>query len=312
MTANFTIQSLQDLLAFPFRTPEARKKLLIAGLFGLAGFFIPILPTLFLMGYAGLIMQSMILEKSEPFMPEWNDWDKMLKLGLKIFGAGFIYSFPALLMLFIGYLGFLLPALLSSTTEAQSNRYIFRHLGIYMASMFGGMACFGVGLFFAFAIWVVLPVILAHVAATNSFSAAFHLSDWWKILRANLGGFLVSIILLGGIYMVLVFATQILYMTFVLCIIVPFLLAFISAYLLIMANALFAQAYPRSNGENCGTDTLNFQGDPFGSPWFILSGCPAVTSRLPPGRDMLEYPPQPAFGSLFRCVRRIARHALDR
>jgi hypothetical protein len=70
------------------------------------------LPTLFLLGYGGLIMQRMILEKSEPFMPEWNNWDKMLKLGLKLGGASFIYSLPAGLMIVIGYMGLMMPAFL--------------------------------------------------------------------------------------------------------------------------------------------------------------------------------------------------------
>jgi uncharacterized membrane protein len=243
MAANFTIQSLQDLLTFPFKTSDGRKKLLIAGLLGLGSFIIPILPTLFLIGYGGLIMQRMILEKSEPFLPEWSDWNKMLKLGLKLFGVGFIYSLPALVIMIFGYLAMLVPAILTSSYSAQSNSYIDRFLGFQLFGMFGGMACFGFGLFLALALWAVLPVVLSHVAATNSFSAAFHVKDWWKILRVNLGGFLVTLILIGGLYMVMVLAAEVFYMTIILCIVIPILFAFIFAYLMIMANVLFAEAY---------------------------------------------------------------------
>jgi MFS family permease len=243
MVSNFTIQSLQDLLTFPFKTSDGRKKLLIAGLFGFGSFIIPILPALFLIGYGGLIMQRMILEKSEPFLPEWNDWDKMLKLGVKLFGAGFIYGLPAFAIMVIGYLGMLVPAILTSSYSANSNSAMDRFLGIQLFGMFGGMACFGCGLFLALALWAVLPVVLSHVAATNSFSAAFHIKDWWKILRVNLGGFIVTLILIGGLYMVMVLAAEVFYMTIVLCIVIPFLFAFIFAYLMIMANVLFAQAY---------------------------------------------------------------------
>ncbi len=249
MAANFTIQSLQDLLTFPFKTSDGRKKLLIAGLLGLGSFIIPILPTLFLIGYGGLIMQRMILEKSEPFLPEWNDWNKMLKLGLKLFGAGFVYSLPATLIMVIGYLGMLVPAFLTSFYDGQSNSAIERFLGLQLFGLFGGMACFGIGLFLALALWAVLPVVLSHVAATNSFSAAFHIKDWWKILRVNLGGFLVTLILIGGLYMVMVLAAEVFYLTIILCIVIPFLFAFIFAYLLIMANVLFAQAYREAIGK---------------------------------------------------------------
>ena len=43
--------------------------------------------------------------------------------------------------------------------------------------------------------------------------------------------------------MVLMFVTQIIYMTIIFCILLPFLLSFISAYLSIIVFTLFAQAY---------------------------------------------------------------------
>jgi hypothetical protein len=143
----------------------------------------------------------------------------------------------------IGYLGMLVPTILTSSSGAYSNSAMDRFLGLQLFGIFGGMACFGFGLFLALALWAVLPVVLSHVAATNSFSAAFHIKDWWKILRVNLGGFLVTLILIGGLYMVMVLAAEVFYMTIVLCIVIPFLFAFIFAYLMIMANVLFAQAY---------------------------------------------------------------------
>src|SRR5512140_1575563 len=105
MAAEFTTQGFQDLLSFPFSTSEARKKLLIAGLLGLASFVIPIIPSIFLIGYAALIMRRMILDKAEPSMPDWCDSTDMLSLGLKMFGAMFVYSFPAMAIFLLGYLG---------------------------------------------------------------------------------------------------------------------------------------------------------------------------------------------------------------
>jgi hypothetical protein len=43
--------------------------------------------------------------------------------------------------------------------------------------------------------------------------------------------------------MVLVLAAQIIYVTIIFCFLLPFLFSFIFAYLLIIANVLFAQAY---------------------------------------------------------------------
>jgi uncharacterized protein DUF4013 len=105
------------------------------------------------------------------------------------------------------------------------------------------MACFGVGMLLLIPLWAVLPAVLGHVAATNSFRAAFHFHEWWRILRANIGGFLVAMILIAGVYAALLLVIEVLYFTIILCIAVPFLMAFISAYLLVIANVLFAQAY---------------------------------------------------------------------
>lgn len=243
MANPFTLDSLQALLFFPFKTADGKQKLLVAGLIGLASFIIPILPTFFLLGYSGLIMQRIIHEKAEPFMPEWKAWNEMLALGAKLGGAGFIYSFPSLIMIIAGYVGLMLPAFIEGLHSSQQYYGPSLFTGLELVGIFGGMAFFGIGILLSLVLWVVFPPMLGHVAATNSFSAAFRVREWWKIFRANPGGFIVTIILLGGLYMALMLVLQILYMTVILCIIVPFLMAFISAYLMIIANVLFAQAY---------------------------------------------------------------------
>jgi hypothetical protein len=112
-----------------------------------------------------------------------------------------------------------------------------------MLFSFGGMALFGIGMFFSLILWVFLPPAFAHVAAKDSFSAGFQFREWWKIFRANIGGFILSMVISGGLYMALIFAMQIIYMTIILCILLPFLMAFMSAYLSIVISVLIAQAY---------------------------------------------------------------------
>jgi Protein of unknown function (DUF4013) len=116
-------------------------------------------------------------------------------------------------------------------------------LGITMLFSFGGMALFGIGMFFSIVLWVFLPPALAHVIAKDSFAAGFQFRDWWKVFRANIGGFILSMVIAGGLYMALMLVMQIIYMTIILCVLLPFLIAFISAYLTIIIFTLFAQAY---------------------------------------------------------------------
>jgi hypothetical protein len=243
MSAGFTTQGFQDLLTFPFRAPGGKGKLLIGGLLGLAGFIIPILPGLFLLGYGGLMMRRIIIEHGEPYLPEWNDWSEMLTLGLRLGGASFVYSLPALFVFGIGYAGMMVPTFMIALTNPRNPTEMGRWLGMSMLGTFGGMAVMGVGLVLLIATVFLQPPALGHVIANNSFRAAFRIGEWWQILRANLGGFLVSIILLSGVYMGLVLAMQALYMTVILCVLIPFLMMFVSTYLLVIYCTLFAQAY---------------------------------------------------------------------
>ncbi len=99
------------------------------------------------------------------------------------------------------------------------------------------------GMVLAFISMFFMPVIMPHVAATNAFSAAFNFRGWWKVLRANLGGFLIAILITFSIYIAIVFTFQILYLTLILCIFIPFLFALAIPYLSLIASVLFAQAY---------------------------------------------------------------------
>lgn len=244
MQQSFTMNGLQALLYFPFKDTESRRRLFVASALGFAGIFIPILPWLLMLGYAGAIMKQVIVDKQEPSMPDWKNWNEHLSLGGKLFGVNLIYSIPIIIPMLLGYFGMMLPAfmgMLSGDPDSYSNSDQF--LGITMLFSFGGMALFGVGMFFSIVIWVFLPPALSHVVAKDSFAAGFQFRDWWKIFRANIGGFILSMVIAGGLYMALMLVMQIIYMTIILCILLPFLLAFVGAYLTIIVFTLFAQAY---------------------------------------------------------------------
>ena len=238
-----TFQELQNLLLFPVKGSNERKRLLVASLLGFAGFIIPFIPGIFLLGYAGVIMESIIRENSEPFMPEWKDLGKMFTLGLKMGFAVFVYSLPAIIVMLVGYATMMIPTFIQAFSRPQSYQDVSPFIGMSMLGMFGGMAFFGIGLLLFLPTLLALPPMLSHVAATNSFSAAFHFKDWWKVFRSNIGGFVVALIVAAGLYFMIIFVTQVFYMTIVLCIALPFLLAFLIGYLTIVANALFAIAY---------------------------------------------------------------------
>ena len=243
MTTTSTFQELQNFLLFPVKASNERKRLLVAGLLGFTGFVIPFIPGIFLLGYAGLIMQSIIRENNGPFMPEWKDFNKMFTLGLKLGLAAFVYSLPAIILMLIGYATMMVPAFIQAFSHSQSYSDVSPFIGMSMLGMFGGMAFFGIGLLLFLPTLLALPPMLSHVAATNSFSAAFHFKDWWRVFRSNIGGFAVALVVVTGLYFMMIFVFQVFYMTIVLCIVLPFLFAFLIGYLTIVANSLFAIAY---------------------------------------------------------------------
>ena len=101
----------------------------------------------------------------------------------------------------------------------------------------------GIGFVLMLLLSVLLPSALGHLVAKEQFSAAFRAREWWPIFRANLSGFLLSYLLLFGAVYVFSFAIQILYLTIILCFLLPFVMAFFGTYLGFVSSALIGQAY---------------------------------------------------------------------
>ena len=100
---SFTYAELQDLFTFPFRDPQWKNKLLIGSLISLAGFVFPFIPWIFLYGYGVQIMRRIIVENGEPYLPEWDDWNRLFVDGLRLGGVILIICFPFVLLAIVGY-----------------------------------------------------------------------------------------------------------------------------------------------------------------------------------------------------------------
>lgn len=225
--------NLNHLFLFPVANDEARKNFLIGALLILASFIIPIIPYLIVIGYVMRIMRQVIAGEL-PRMVAWDDWEGMLKDGLKLFGVRFVYSLPLILVFLPVMLVFFVTPFLAA---ALDNENIFL-LSFLVFPIF--MVCL---LPFSLAFAIILPAPEAHVAATGEFSAGFRIREWWPIFRKNISGFLVAFLILYGISMVISIALQIVMMTIILLCLLPLLLPAISMYLTVIQYALFAQAY---------------------------------------------------------------------
>ena len=238
------MNDIEDFLKFPFRDREAWSQFLIACAIMLAAFIIPILPTILMLGYTVKIMRQIILEKGSPSMPAWqgSDWSEMFIDGLRLYGAQLVLMLPFFLLIGCGITSILGGTLGISALADQG----VRNLGPV-----AGLLIF-VGIFFtilasllSLPYSIVLSAAQGHVAAKRSFAAAFEFKEWWQIFRAAIGPFVIAYAVMLIASFILAFAIQIAMITIVLICIIPLLMIPYSVYLMLVSNALYAQAYAK-------------------------------------------------------------------
>jgi Protein of unknown function (DUF4013) len=229
---------LQTILFYPFRDGAARKNFLIASALMLGNFIIPILPMLMLMGYVARIMRQIIDEKREPSMPEWDDWNTFLTDGLRMWGFRMVIMLPLLVLMF-GGMGLYFIFLILGTSQSNSHTtspLIFAGLLVFLIVM-------AIFMILAIPVGVVSMVGSAHVVAKKSFSAGFAFREWWQIFLKNIGTFIIYYLITMAVSFVLLFVLQILYISIIFICLVPFIFPMVIAYMFLIQDALFAQAY---------------------------------------------------------------------
>jgi len=77
--------------------------------------------SVFVVGYAYQIIQRIILEDGEPYLPEWEDWSKLFNDGLRLTGALLILYIPTILFSLIAILlNFLLQFEIMGSSQSSS------------------------------------------------------------------------------------------------------------------------------------------------------------------------------------------------
>lgn len=243
MSSSFTTDNLQALATFPFKDTQWQGKFLIGTLLIFAGYAIPIIPLIFVYGYVAQIMQRIIVEKGEPVLPEWDDWGRLFTDGLKITGVTLIYVLPALIFLCGGYGLFIGSSIFLGAASGNMENAEALPLFIPLVSMVTLFAGFGLGMIFMLLAGLIMPVAVGHLIATGDFGAAFRIQELWTIFQANLAGYLISYVLVLGIWMALSFALNLLYFTIIFCCLIPFIMPAITIYMMVVSSVLFAEAY---------------------------------------------------------------------
>jgi len=243
VSTNSSTQQLQNIFTFPFKDPDWVKKLAIGSLLILSGFIIPILPLLFIYGYIIRIMERIIVQDGELYLPEWDDWGKFFTDGARLLGAGLIYALPVMVLIGLGYLVSFLPVMLVPWMGTNADSYSVGSALFPLFGMFIGYGVMGVGILLGILIAIIVPAGLGHLVAKDRFFAAFQVNEWWPIFRANFIGFLLAFVILMGISMIVYLIFQILFLTIILCCLIPLVLSVYSMYISLISMTLFAQTY---------------------------------------------------------------------
>ena len=169
MSTNSSTQQLQNIFTFPFKDPDWFKKLAIGSLLILSGFIVPILPILFVYGYIMRIMERIVVQDGELYLPEWDDWGKYFTDGARLLGAGLIFALPVVVLISLGYLVSFLPVMLVPWMETNADSFSAGSAFFPLLGMFIGYGGLGVGILSGILIAIIVPAGLGHLVAKDRF-----------------------------------------------------------------------------------------------------------------------------------------------
>jgi hypothetical protein len=238
---------VEGVLAYPFKGTNWRNRFVIGAALFLANYIVPIVPSLFVTGYFAKMLRTAILEEAEPTLPEWSDWGSLLKNGFKVWAATVIYLLPPFMLTFFGYLIAYVPLFVSMLASNSGSNT--GDLGLGIICLLVGLPIMLIGFVLYIPLIFVLPAAIAHLVAKDSFAAAFHIREWWAILRANVWGYFTAVVVALGVYMALLLVSYIFYFSIILCALFPIALSVIFMYLSAVAAPLFGDAY-RTGAQN--------------------------------------------------------------
>ena len=243
MSESFSISGIKGLFLFPLRGKEWGRKLLYLGLFWLAGSMIPMIPWLFVGGYFAAVVRKVVRDEAEK-LPEWQDWNRLILDGIRMLGAGLIFFLP-LGLFFSTAFSFYFGTSIVGIALGRGGKELASLL-----SSLGGMLVFGwcmaVGMFLSLLLGLIAWPATTHMIVEERFSALFEVNAWWKVVRANPGGYLIALFLFWGVFMAFQVLSQWFLFTVVLCVFLPVIYAVAMPYLTLLTADLFGQVYRES------------------------------------------------------------------
>lgn len=202
MTETLTVDSLKQIFRFPFQQEGWQRPFLIGSALISAGFFIPIVPLVFVAGYVARVMAQTIAGET-PRLPRWEDWGELGRNGLRVAATSLIHLLPGAVISiggFVAYMGvsMLFPPLLIAVLGEDAIVGV-----LIMLTVLGGLRVLflslAVGSILLLAGGIPLPLATAHAISEDNFTAAFRIGEWRCYLRRDRLAYFVVWVLVAGL-----------------------------------------------------------------------------------------------------------------
>lgn len=164
--------------SFVFEDPNWIQKILLGGLFYLAGFLL--VGWFFVLGYVARTARNVMAGDPRP-LPEWDDLGGYFNEGLRLVGVALVYIIPIVVLAMF----MIIPSALLDSVDNEGAQF----LGSGIA---GCLACLMVPL--SLAMIVFMPASLMFAVAEQRFGAAFEFARIWAFIKDNIGNYLLAVV----------------------------------------------------------------------------------------------------------------------
>jgi len=247
MTETLTMDSLKEVFRFPFQHEGWQQPFLIGSALIFAGFFIPIVPLVFVAGYVARVMAQAVAGEA-PCLPRWEDWGELGRSGLRVTAISLIYLLPGAVISVGGIIFYIGVSMFSPLLIAVLGEDAIVGV-LIMLIVFGGLGVLflslAVGSLLLLAGGIPVPLATAHAISEDSFTAALRIGEWHPFLRRDRLGYFIVWVLVAGLSAIIYSVLLLSYYSIVFCAVVPFIMAPLCLYGSLVSAVLFGRMYGR-------------------------------------------------------------------
>jgi hypothetical protein len=164
--------------SYVFGDKDWIKKAAIGGVFILLSIILVGIP--FVFGYVIKTIQH--VRDGQPGLPEWEDYGGLFKIGLMAVVLGIVYYLPVILLSCI--VGVISAAIGQNTDASTAMTVVMTCLNILSSLL-------------SIVISLVFPAAIIRYANTNDFKASLQFGEVFKIIKENLGNYVIAVIISG-------------------------------------------------------------------------------------------------------------------